>query len=213
MTPLTLPEAFVLLLQKHNGSYYSTCDHTGAAELGELVLQHRVAFAGTKLQLLDPTPTGIGWVDEALAQLQHKAGPQNKPVAVTTFLQGRRGGRKRHCAALAQRGLMRLETQSVLFFTQEKYFPHDPTRTALVNDLHAIARRQRQLDDRSALLAALVHATGLVQRLGFDRAERQRLKEISKGQDLGAAVEQSIAAATAVITTTAVVAAVTASGS
>ncbi|KAA5836270.1 GPP34 family phosphoprotein [Saccharopolyspora hirsuta] len=206
MTSLTLPEEFVLLLQRDNGSHHSSADHTGAAELGELVLQRRVSFTGKKIQVDDPSPSGVGWIGESIGYLQRKAGPRHKPVAATTFIQSRRGARKRHCAALVQRGLMRHEQRSALFIPYDKYFPDQTARTSLVEEIRSAARGEQELDNRLALLAALTHATGLVRHLGFERAERKRLKEISKGEALGKAVEQVVAAATVAITTSAIAA-------
>ncbi|WP_190819923.1 GOLPH3/VPS74 family protein [Saccharopolyspora pogona] len=199
MTALTLPEEFVLLLQKDNGSHYSTSDHTGAAELGELVLRHRVEFAGKKVQMVDASPSGIGWLDECVAFLTRKAGAANKPVAATSFIQHRRSVRKVHCAALAERGLMRCEQKSALFIPYNKYFPDPAARQALIGEIRKVARDEVELDNRQALLAAMVHATGLVRSLGLERAERKRLKEISKGEQLGKAVEAVVAAATVAI--------------
>ncbi|MDA3644641.1 GPP34 family phosphoprotein [Saccharopolyspora indica] len=215
MTSLTLPEEFVLLLQRETGSHHSTADHTGAAELGELVLRSRVSFTGKKVQVDDPNPTGLGWADECIAYLQQKGGPKAKPVAATTFIQRRRNVRKLHCAGLVERGLMRHEQRTALFIPYDRYFPDQAARTALIDGIRSIARNERELDDRSALLAALVHATGLVKYFGFERAERKRLKEISKGEELGKAVTQVIAATTAAITasTVAASAAVTTGGS
>lgn len=199
MTSLTLPEEFVLLLQREDGSHPSASDHTGAAELGELVLRNRVSFTGKKIQVDDPSPTGLGWADEGIAYLQQKGGPKAKPVAATSFIQHRRKVRKLHCAGLVERGLMQHEQRTMLFIPYDRYFPEQATRAALIDELRSIARNERELDDRSALLAALVHATGLVRHFGFDRAERKRLKEISKGEELGKAVAAVIAAATAAI--------------
>jgi hypothetical protein len=204
MTALTLPEEFVLLLHKDNGSYYSTSDYTGAAELGELVLRHRVEFVGKKIQVLDANPSGIGWLDESIAFLVKKAGAANKPVAGPRFVQHRRGVRKVHCAALAERGVMRRERKSALFIPYDKYFPDTATRQALIAEIRAVARGEVELDNRRALLAALVHATNLVRALGpLERAERKRLKEIGKGEQLGKTVEAVVAAATAAIVTSA----------
>ncbi|MBB5154357.1 GOLPH3/VPS74 family protein [Saccharopolyspora phatthalungensis] len=199
MTALPLPEEFVLLLHKDNGSYYSTSEYTGAAELGELVLRHRIEFVGKRVQVRDAAPSGIGWLDECMAYLVKKAGAANKPVAAPRFVQYRRGVRKVHCAALAERGLMRCERKSALLFTYDKYFPDPAARQALIAEIRAVAREERELDNRTALLAALVHATGLVRVLGLERAERKRLKEISKGEQLGKTVEAVVAAATAAI--------------
>ncbi|MGW5793694.1 GOLPH3/VPS74 family protein [Saccharopolyspora sp. NPDC003752] len=206
MTTLTLPEEFALLLQKDNGSHYSMSDYTGAAELGELVLQHRIDFVRKKIQVLDASPSGIGWLDDCMAYLVKKAGPANKPVAAQSFIQHRKSARKVHCAALAERGLMRREEKSVLFIPYDKYFPDPAARQALIAELRAVARDEIALDNRRALLAAMVHATNLVRSLGLERAERKRLKEISKGEQLGKAVEAAVAAATAAISAGAIAA-------
>ncbi|MEV5536981.1 GPP34 family phosphoprotein [Saccharopolyspora shandongensis] len=199
MTTLTLPEEFVLLLQKDNGSYHSMSDYAGAAELGELVLQRRIDFVQKKIQVLDASPSGVGWLDDCMAYLVKKAGPANKPVAAQSFIQRRKNARKVHCAALAERGLMRHEEKSALFIPYAKYFPDPGTRQALIAELRAVARDEIELDNRRALLAAMVHSTNLVRTLGLERAERKRLKEISKGEQLGKAVEAAVAAATAAI--------------
>ncbi|TDD43573.1 GOLPH3/VPS74 family protein [Saccharopolyspora elongata] len=210
MTTLTLPEEFALLLQKDNGSYYSMSDYAGAAELGELVLQHRIDFVRMKIQVLDASPSGIGWLDDCMGYLVKKAGSANKPVAAHSFIQHRKSARKVHCAALAERGLMRREEKSVLFIPYDKYLPDTGARQALIAELRAVARDEIALDNRRALLAAMVHATNLVRSLGLERAERKRLKEISKGEQLGKAVEAAVAAATAAISAGAIAATTTA---
>ena len=199
MTTLSLPEQFVLLLYKDNGSYRATADHTGAAELGELVLRERVEFEGKKLRLLDVSSTGTPWIDEATEWLTAKSGPKNKPVDAPRFIQSRRAARKAHVAALVGRGVFREEKRTFLgFIPGDKHYPDGGTQQRLLDELHQVARQERELDDRMALLAALVHATGLSGSLGFDRAERKRLKEISKGENLGEAVQAVIASTTAV---------------
>ena len=196
---MSLPEEFVLLLHKDNGSYYATADYTGAAELGELVVQHRVEFAGKKVKLVDPRPSGVSWVDEAVAFLAKK-NAATKPIATTHYVQHRRSARKVHAAALAGRGLMRHErTKALGFIPSEKYFPNAIARNEVLGSLHAVARGERELGDRLAVLAALVNATNLAWSLGFDRAERKRLKEIGNGEQFGAEVAASVAAANAAI--------------
>ncbi|TDD85318.1 GPP34 family phosphoprotein [Saccharopolyspora karakumensis] len=202
MTALSLPEQFVLLLHKPNGSYCSTSDHTGAAELGELVLAGRLRLEKKKLTALDAEPAGIGWIDEAVEHLRHKAGPKRKSVAATTFIQSRRNARKVHATALAERGLMHRQQKSFLRISYDRFTPDPGSRDALVARIRAATRNEVELDDRLALLAALVHATGLHVVLGLDRAERKRLKEISKGEQLGGAVRDVIAETTAVLAVT-----------
>lgn len=207
MTALSLPEEFVLLLHMPNGSYCSTSDYTGAAELGELVLTDRVRLEKKKLTVLDAEPSGTGWIDDALALVARKAGPKNKPVPATTYIQSRTSARKQHAEALAERGLMRHERKSMLLIKYDGFTPDPGSRDALIARIRGAARNEIELDDRLALLAALVHATGLHVVLGLDRAERKRLKEISKGEQLGGAVRDVIAETTAVLAVTTTVAA------
>ncbi|GAA2816290.1 GOLPH3/VPS74 family protein [Saccharopolyspora taberi] len=198
-TALTLPEQFVLLLYKDNGSYRAMADHTGAAELGELVLRGRVELVGKKIRLVDSSATGTGWVDEVTAWLKDRSGPKEKPVDAPRFIQ-RRKSRKTHVATLVERGVLREEKKTFLgFIPGDKHYPDHATRQALLDELHRVAREEREPDERLALLAALVHATGLSGPLGFDRAERKRLKQISKGENLGKAVEAVIASTVAVL--------------
>lgn len=207
MTTLSLPEEFVLLLHKPNGSYHASSNHVGAAELGELVLTGRVGIEDKKLRVLDAAPSGTAWIDESIALITRKAGAKGKPVPATTYIQSRGPARKQHAEALAARGLVRHERTKWLMFTSNSFTPDPGTRDALIARVRAAARNEVELDERLALLAALVHATGLHSHFGLDRAERKRLKEISKGEQLGDAVRDVIAQTTAIIAVTAAVSA------
>jgi hypothetical protein len=112
ISSLSLPAEFVLLLHKDNGGYYMTSDYTPAAELGELALLHRVELAEKKIQIVDPSPNGTTWIDEATALLLKLSGPEGKAVDAQKFFWSRKSQRKLHCAALAELGLMRHEQKS-----------------------------------------------------------------------------------------------------
>ena len=180
MDEMTLPEEFVLLLQGESGWYQLAQDNTDLAELGELLLRGRVELVGKKIQVLDASPSGIGWLDEFMAQLRKKAGPTNRPVHASLLYP--RQQRKVHRAALAERGLMRQEQETALFIPYTKYFPDTGTRQALLDEIREAARGEREPDKRLVLLAALVSTVGLTWALGLDRAERKGLKEISKDE-------------------------------
>ncbi|MEB3370764.1 GPP34 family phosphoprotein [Saccharopolyspora sp. S2-29] len=107
---------------------------------------------------------------------------------------------------------MRRERKKFLLISYDAFTPDPGARDALVARIRAAARNEVELDERLALLAALVHATGLHAHLGLDKAERKRLKEISKGEQLGAAVRDVVAQTTAMLAATTVVAAGAASG-
>lgn len=194
MNQLSLPEEFVLLLHRPEGSFYAS-DHTGAAELGELVLNRQVELTNKKVTPLATAPTGRAWADDALAWLHRKG----KPVQAATFIQSRTNARRRHADALVARGLMYCEQKKFLFIPYQKYFPELSTRNLLVGRVRAAARDEVPLDERLALLCALTQATGLAPKLGLDSAERARLKQISKGEQVGEAVSDVITATMTVI--------------
>lgn len=194
MNQLILPEEFVLVLHRPEGSYYAS-DHTGAAELGELVLAGHVQLANKKVTPLTATPTGIEWADNALDWLHRK----RRPVQAATFIQSRTNARNNHAEALAGRGLMHREDKKFLFIPYKKYYPEQSTRNLLVGRVRAAARDEVALDERLALLCALTQATGLAPKLGMDSAERARLKQISKGEQVGEVVSDVITATMAVI--------------
>ncbi|SFS85629.1 GOLPH3/VPS74 family protein [Saccharopolyspora flava] len=204
MTQLSLPEEFVLLLHKPRGFHYVTADHTGAAEMGELVLTERFALTDKKLTVLDPEPTGTAWIDESVEYVQRKAGPRGRPLAATTFIQSRRKAREQHAEALVERGLMRSERRRSLFIPYNHFTPDPGTRDVLAARIRAAARDEIPLDERLAMLAALVHATGLEKHLGLSLIERKRLRDISKGEELGGAVRDVIAQTTAMLAAAAV---------
>ncbi|MFC7342584.1 GOLPH3/VPS74 family protein [Saccharopolyspora griseoalba] len=202
MHRLSLPQEFVLLLHRQEGSYYA-CDHTGAAELAELLLTQRIQLADKKVSPLVHEPTAVAWVDDALSWL-HRRG---KPVAAATFIQSRTDARNQHAESLLASGLMRREDKKFLFIPYRKYHPEPHTRQLLVERIRSSVRGMAALDERMVLLCALVHATGLAPKLGLDRQERARLKEISKGNELGTAVQDVTAATVAAVTVAATAAA------
>ena len=100
-----------------------------------------------------------------------------------------------------RRGLMRHEQREFLgLFRSNRYYPDHNARQALIGELRAVASGQQPLDNRLALLAALVHTSGLSWALKFSSAERKRLKKISAGEELGNAVEAAVADLNEVLT-------------
>src|SRR5690625_4245118 len=202
---LSLPEEFVLLLHRPNGNYYVTHDQTRAAELGELVLRGLAELKDKKIRALTDDVTGDDWVDELMESLRKKAGPTDRPVDVSSTLAFRSSSIKTHRASLVERGLLTRESKKFLgFIPDDRYCPHEITRSQLIAKVGQAARGERSPDNQLAMLCALVHASGLENPLGYDKHQRATLKEISNGENVGAEVDSAIAAATALLVTTTV---------
>ncbi|WP_170301398.1 GOLPH3/VPS74 family protein [Saccharopolyspora hirsuta] len=186
---LTLPDEFALLLHKPNGSCYVSASPnaaTAAAEIGELVLRGRMVPHGTAVQLRDTASSGQPWMDRLLAEFQRAAGRENHPVELGWWLALRSTAFAAHRSVLVERGVLRVERRKFLgVLPDDRYHPDRAIRTALLTELHALAREEVLVDGRLALLGTLVHRSGLVHALDFHRAERSRLRALADREDLG----------------------------
>ncbi|RKT84452.1 Golgi phosphoprotein 3 (GPP34) [Saccharopolyspora antimicrobica] len=195
---LTLPDEFALLLHKPSGSHVAGANSntgTAAAEIGELVLRGRMSPQGTALQLLDAASSGHPWMDQLLAQFQQVAGRENHPVELSWWLQLRSNAFLAHRAVLVDRGVLRVERRKFLgLLPDDRYHPDRSIRSALLAELHGLARGEHPPDGRLALLGALVHRSGLEHALDFDREQRTRLRAIADREDLGEGVPTQVAA-------------------
>lgn len=202
---LALPDEFALLLHRTSGSHITGANSntgTAAAEIGELVLRGRMAPHGTAIQLLDTASSGQPWMDQLLAQFQQVAGRENHPVELNWWLQLRSNAFLAHRAVLVDRGVLRVERRKFLgLLPDDRYHPDRAIRTALLAELHGLARGELPLDGRRALLGALVHRSGLDHALDFDREQRARLRAIADREDLGDDVPSAVAATLRAMTT------------
>ncbi|WP_190819925.1 GOLPH3/VPS74 family protein [Saccharopolyspora pogona] len=202
--PLALPDELALLMCKDNGTYYVSANPntaTAAAEIGELALRDRVELAGRAVRLVDTASSGLPWMDRSLADLQQRAGRANRPVELSGWLQGRTGAFATHRMVLVEHGLLRREHRKFLgVLPDDRYYPERAARGALLTELREVAVDERPVDGRLALLTALVYRSGLLYLLGFDRAQRTRLKTIAEAEDLGNTVGTAVTAALVAIT-------------
>lgn len=202
---LTLPGAFVLLLQKPNGASYRNsmaATVVVAAELGELALQKRVTWQGKQLHLADATPTGIARLDALLTKIDSRTGHGGKPIGVRSWvaLRGMRGKStlRKHRAILAEQQFVTREPHKLLgMLPNDRYVPDAEARDAVVGRIRSAAQGGRY-DERTELLCCLVHASSGANTLGFDRDERAKLKEIAQGSELAQSVQQTVAVLTVV---------------
>lgn len=202
LTTLTIPGAFVLLLQKPNGARYRNSmapPIVAAAEIGELALRERVSLANKKIHLLDASPVGVSWIDETLAKIDAKTGRGSKPYGVFRWVSMRGNGIvRKHRELLGERQVLEPVQETVLgVVPRNRYVPHETTRSGVLDELRRAAQGG-EVDDRLAVLCSLVHASNSANALDFDKQERAKLKEISKREDLGKTVQQTVATLTAV---------------
>ncbi|WP_165968262.1 GOLPH3/VPS74 family protein [Saccharopolyspora elongata] len=202
--PLALPDEFVLLLHKDNGTYFVSANPntaTAAAEIGELVLRGRVELTGTAVRLIDSGSSGLPWMDRLFEDFRQRAGRPNRPIDLSWWLAGRTGTFATHRQVLVEHGFLRRERRKFLgVLPDDRYHPDRGVRGALLAELHELAAGQRPVDERLALLSAVTYRSGLVYLLDFDRAQRNRLKSIAETEDLGNAVSAAVSAAMAAIT-------------
>lgn len=213
-TPFTLPDEFVLLLHKPGGSYFASYNHTIAAQIGELVLRERVTLEKEKkLRLLDSSTVRLASLEHLTDRLAKKAGHKNKPVSVSSLVGYNGAAFKAHRAVLVDHGALTHYPRKFLgLIPNDRYVPEETSRENLIHELRQVAREETLPTNRLALLAALVHTSGLVRKLGFDKSERAGLKAISEGEELSTAVAASVATANASIAAVVAAGAVGAAG-
>ncbi|NHD16282.1 MULTISPECIES: GPP34 family phosphoprotein [Actinopolyspora] len=205
-TAFGLPGELVLLLHKPHGGHHSAHPDVAvaAAEVAELVLRGHatitdLGLSGSGMRLDDVEPGGLEWLDDALDQLRRKVRRSTGAVALGSWFHSRNGVFKRYRDRMARDGPLWAERRKVFGVEYSKYFPDSEIRGALVQELGEVARQERAVDNRLALLAAIVHGTGLLSELGMDRSERRVIKSLARGEKLGEAVDATVGAARAAI--------------
>jgi golgi phosphoprotein 3 len=200
---LTLPEE-VMLLALHDekgtvsfGSMYAYA--IAGAIIGELVLRGRIDVERVKkstfVNVRNGTPVGDPLLDEALQKMR----TAKRRGSVQTWVQrfSSLPARKRLIDRLRQRGILRRE-EGLLFFV----FPRDTYPTSdRAPERDAIERMRRAIFDdqapdiRTAILASLAHATGLLAPIFGSKQlkpRKQRFKDIAAMTDISGATEAAL---------------------
>lgn len=221
---LTLSDALCLIALDDtrgtvNMSASSTLPYTlaGAAIL-DLTMHARLAVEGRDLVVTDATPTGDDILDDALAAIGRSEKRRTADYWITRLGKGVPHHRERVVARLVARGILRQEEGRILWVFPRQRFPtSDPGPEHDLRDhLRAVALARSEPDLWSAFLLSLVHA-GQLDTLLLSRDERRaanpQLEAFARGEVVGKAVSDAIAAvqATMIAATTAAVVASTAS--
>ncbi|KMS86823.1 GOLPH3/VPS74 family protein [Prauserella rugosa] len=194
---VTLADEFVLLLHKGDGTHYDTAatTATAVARIAELTCRDRARLDDGKVYITDSSTTGIGWMDELLTELETRPGQKLSSwltLQLSTFSD--------HRAHLLETGLLRKETEKKLgFLSFDYHYPDEAQRERSMSRIRDTADGTAAPDDRTALLIAITHASGLAKKLDLTDAQRRRLAEIADDNALGGAVSAQTAETMAVL--------------
>ena len=210
---LALPDELLLLaLDDERGTRAHATElepGLAGAVLLDLALRERLDVDGKVLRVLDPSPTGDAVLDAALATI---AGEPKERPAKHWVSKLQKGVREQVSERLVAAGTLRRDEKKVLWVFPITRLPAaDPAPEAAVRArLDGAVLIGTTPDERTAALAALVHATNLGRTVfpgAEHRAVKKRLAELAEGQWAAEAVRRVVQEAAAA--TTAVIAATT----
>lgn len=193
--PTLLEELSLLSHEAANGVASTYLDlGLGGAALYELALAGRIGLDGTKVRVLDPTPTGDPVLDSRLAAIAADKPRSAHAVVVRTskgLLTTVRDG-------LVASGALRHERGKALWvFTTNRYLSNDRNATADARTrLASAARNGRAFDARTEALLSLVVAIRLEKTVFPDRQarpSRKALKAFAEAHWVGAATRKAAA--------------------
>ena len=194
---LSLAEQFVLLAHRLAGRHDRAGNFAGAAELGDLLLWRRIQLSGYNVVLFDPTPTGIAGLDGALGILHSETRGGSRSASIQKYVvirspirAGNTSALVTHRSSLVGRGFVQCRKHRTLgIFSRDRYFPDQNAWSAVVGELRAFVRHERQ-DPHLLLLASLVWATGLTNSLPMTDPERASLKQFAKSTEFGPTIRK-----------------------
>lgn len=177
------------------------------ALLLELSTKERIELDGKKLAVINPQPTGDPLLDQVLQLLK-----ESKPRTISAWISRLQGNRKlRALDQLRSRAVsnhwLRHESKKILWIFPSHQYVATADGMKVERDILETVRRvalndREEVDRETGLLISLIHATRL-QKVVFTKDERKqaqrRLKEISKNEQYGKAVSETVAAVEAAI--------------
>lgn len=202
---LTLPEEAMLLALHDEKGTLAFGSMVGYAIAGgiiaELVLRMRIDVErvrrSTLVNVVNATPTGDLVLDSALEKMRTAKRRASVQSWVSRLARSRTN--KTLSERLRQRGILRRDEGRLLFvFRRDVYPTSDPTpERAAIGRMRSAIFDDAPTDARTAILASLAHAAGLLHPI-FGRRElkqrKQRLEELKSLSDDGVATEAAVQA-------------------
>jgi hypothetical protein len=215
--PSLSAEILLLALDDEKGTVgmnVSTTLDTALAggQLLELAIAKRLTIEGKRIILLDGPEIEDPVLGAALERLQQETRPRKAETMIPKLAKGLR---KRLLAQLAEQGVVHADERKILGVIPRNRYPevNGSVEDRLRRRLHDVILMDKQPDERTAALAAVIQAADL-ESLIMNREERkrskQRLKDLAEGEALSPAIAHAIASVNAAATA-AIVAATSAS--
>lgn len=194
-------EVLLLALDDDTGRTPPGLPYTSAmagAILAELTFRSRVTVneAGGRavVQCADPSGVGDPLLDDALARIVATDPPEELSVWIRRLLADR-GLKTRASLRLVERGILREEEGTLLFFTRKGYPAADPEpeRRVVERLRAAIFTDAEEVDARTRVLLSLARSAGLLRRV-FGRAgvetRARQIDSLLSGAGVSSAVRE-----------------------
>ncbi len=190
----------------HFGTHYQHA--LSAALVAELLLRERIRVAeeGKKrfVEVSDRTSLADDVLDECLERIATAKRRGQVQRWVTTFA-GMRHLKRRVADSLVDRGILKVGRDKVLLVFSRTIYPErdpKPEREIVKQLRRAIFTPARDIDPRTAVLAAIANATGILPHV-FDKKRlkdrKKRLKDLTEGNVVGEATREVVEAMRAAV--------------
>lgn len=189
-----------------------------AAVLAELLLLQRIRVVRDdkdKVELIDDSPTGDRVMDEALAKIG--AAKRRRKLKDWVSSIGHISKLKHKVAAqLVEDGIVELEEKKVLWLFTQKVYPEvnaKPEQELRYEMRRLVLDKPLDIDPRVALMVSLAQSARLLNQVFSKqelKANKERIENISKGEELGAIAKEVVAAVEVAVMIAAIMPAITA---
>lgn len=186
MGQLSLPAELTLLHRDHAGrSHGLPGPAVAAGVLAELDLLGRIHLDHQKIHVIDPQPTTVSMFDGVLSQLANRG----EPTGLLSFLDDQEQLHENHLDQLTQLGYLLAEERRALgLFPVQRYWPLETALRESIANVRHLLRGSSDPDERTRLLASLIHGSGIGKELFDDHADRKALKQLNRDDILGTAL-------------------------
>lgn len=200
---LSCVEELVLLAHDEDTGRLSRAGRHGlrfpvaGAVLLELALQRRLEVEGESLVVIDPTPTGVAYLDRTLADLDAAPGKQDTTVWIDRIALSAEAIQDAAIERLIERGILRRKTGRSFGVFPRRSYPSacGATERRIKRRLVNALLSDDTPSPREAALVSVVASAGLLHAILSRREARRaasRANELREGHPIGTAVSEAI---------------------
>ena len=200
----------------HFGIHYQVA--LASAIIAELLLKEKIITEDKKkfIKVIDAKPVGDNILDECLSKIRNSSRRAGLSQWIIRFSNI---NKLKHRAALnlCRKGVLKMQEDHILLIFKRKLYPelnHKPENAIIERLREAIFTDTNEIDANTIILISLCNSTGMLNPL-FDKKElrsrKNRIKEITEGNDVGYAAKSAVEAIQAAVMVAAIIPAMTAS--